>query len=293
MKKHNETELQKRSLKKASELGENAGEKDIQEIESKLARMKKGILLKVWGKVTFLWDCFNSPDVSKATKVKIIGALLYLILPSDIVPDFIPGIGFLDDISVIVMLYNELKSLAPKIIKRTEEKIFESNYKKIDEKLSEIFRSTMVSCLSTLFLNVLACVILILRPFGDKPSFWCANLIFISLFAYTIFSVVRYLRTYGKASFTIAGFFFEEKNLEKSVARYIKMEYRWVSRVYAGIDVAKSFFDFPIPDLDQIVRSFLSHYRKKAVLFAVLIVAYALLIAAIKIFVFRNGFSIP
>ena len=39
--------------------------------------------------------------VPKATIVAITSALLYFLLPSDLVPDFIPLVGYLDDASVI------------------------------------------------------------------------------------------------------------------------------------------------------------------------------------------------
>ena len=39
--------------------------------------------------------------VSKGTRALLAGGLAYLALPIDLVPDFIPGIGFLDDALVI------------------------------------------------------------------------------------------------------------------------------------------------------------------------------------------------
>lgn len=47
-----------------------------------------------------LWDHFNSGDVSGAEKVLVVAALLYLISPVDLVPDWIPVAGLLDDAAV-------------------------------------------------------------------------------------------------------------------------------------------------------------------------------------------------
>ena len=47
-----------------------------------------------------LWDHFNSGDVSGAEKVLVVAALLYLISPVDLVPDWIPIAGLLDDAAV-------------------------------------------------------------------------------------------------------------------------------------------------------------------------------------------------
>lgn len=37
------------------------------------------------------------------TVLKIVGALLYFVMIFDVVPDFIPGAGFVDDISVLLL----------------------------------------------------------------------------------------------------------------------------------------------------------------------------------------------
>lgn len=49
-----------------------------------------------------LYYAFQSPDTPKKAKLTIAGALGYLILPTDIVPDFIPMVGFTDDSAVII-----------------------------------------------------------------------------------------------------------------------------------------------------------------------------------------------
>lgn len=47
-----------------------------------------------------LWDYLMSGKSSAADKVLIIAALLYLICPVDLVPDFIPVAGWIDDVAV-------------------------------------------------------------------------------------------------------------------------------------------------------------------------------------------------
>jgi uncharacterized membrane protein YkvA (DUF1232 family) len=47
--------------------------------------------------------------VDKKTYLIIAGALAYAVLPTDVIPDFIPGIGFLDDAFVISMTIKQLK----------------------------------------------------------------------------------------------------------------------------------------------------------------------------------------
>lgn len=47
-----------------------------------------------------LWGYLTSDRSSAADKALIVGALLYLICPVDLVPDFIPMAGWLDDVAV-------------------------------------------------------------------------------------------------------------------------------------------------------------------------------------------------
>jgi uncharacterized membrane protein YkvA (DUF1232 family) len=49
-------------------------------------------------------------DVPLLKKLLIAGSLLYLIFPADIVPDFIIGLGILDDITVLSFIWFALKS---------------------------------------------------------------------------------------------------------------------------------------------------------------------------------------
>jgi uncharacterized membrane protein YkvA (DUF1232 family) len=51
-----------------------------------------------------LWDYLNSGSVSKAEKVLIVAALLYLISPVDFVPDWIPVAGLLDDAGIAALV---------------------------------------------------------------------------------------------------------------------------------------------------------------------------------------------
>jgi len=48
-----------------------------------------------------LYAYFKDPDVSAAKKTLIIAGLLYFIVPLDAVPDFLPGMGLLDDLAVL------------------------------------------------------------------------------------------------------------------------------------------------------------------------------------------------
>ena len=78
-----------------------------------------------WNKVTYyakkagvkliyiallLYYYLQSSHVSTKDKAIIYGALGYFIFPFDIIPDYIPFIGYTDDLSILIYAYNKVKS---------------------------------------------------------------------------------------------------------------------------------------------------------------------------------------
>lgn len=69
--------------------------------------MNKEELKDAWNNILLLinvvrdWKDGSYRDIPKSTIILVVAALLYLIAPVDMVPDFIPLTGFLDDIAVI------------------------------------------------------------------------------------------------------------------------------------------------------------------------------------------------
>jgi uncharacterized membrane protein YkvA (DUF1232 family) len=50
-----------------------------------------------------LYYALQSPNTPLKAKIQIYGALGYLILPFDIVPDFIPVVGYIDDLGALML----------------------------------------------------------------------------------------------------------------------------------------------------------------------------------------------
>ncbi|MGV8997738.1 MAG: YkvA family protein [Parvibaculaceae bacterium] len=65
-------------------------------------------MAKVAGRIPFAeeaaaaWFCTRDPNTPMRVKATLIAALAYFVLPMDIVPDFIVGLGFTDDASVLM-----------------------------------------------------------------------------------------------------------------------------------------------------------------------------------------------
>ena len=50
-----------------------------------------------------LFYCLQDKDTPPKAKAIIIGALGYFILPTDLIPDFLPGVGYGDDMSALAI----------------------------------------------------------------------------------------------------------------------------------------------------------------------------------------------
>lgn len=285
-----ETITKKRALKKADELGKQSTEKDLQELDSKLPAMKKGVIAKIWDKVLFLWEQAKSPEVPLRLKLVIIGALLYLVLPFDILPDTIPGFGLLDDLSVLLTVFREVsRYVLPKLEKKIENKLYEVSYQKIDEKLSEIYKSILATSIITFFVNAVGFTILVTKPFGKVISRKVSVAIFVSIWAYALIRFIIYLKTYGQMTKKIASSVFRKKSISQGISDFVCSEYKYIAYLFDGLQIVKSVVPElkDIPDGPQIVKTFKNHYRKRIILFIVFFVLYSLLIMVTKFILFR------
>ena len=76
--------------------------------------------------IRYFFKYIQDKDVSIFKKSLILLSLLYFILPTDIVPDFILGLGWLDDAAVAAFIWNVLNS---------EIKDYISNQKRMDARV--------------------------------------------------------------------------------------------------------------------------------------------------------------
>ena len=76
----------------------------------KIGRVFKKVGMKVIYYVLLLFYVVKDSNTPLKDKMIILGALGYFILPTDFVPDFIPFVGFTDDIAAIIACISAIKS---------------------------------------------------------------------------------------------------------------------------------------------------------------------------------------
>ena len=71
-------------------------------------------LTTVWSKLQLFFGLAkdyandNYKEISNTSVVAVVGGLLYFISPLDVIPDFILGLGFLDDAFIIGYVFNKV-----------------------------------------------------------------------------------------------------------------------------------------------------------------------------------------
>lgn len=72
------------------------------------------ILQEIWQNGQLAWRLYTDRRVSALLKALVpVAALAYFIMPIDLLPDFIPVLGQLDEVAIVLLLIRLFISLAP------------------------------------------------------------------------------------------------------------------------------------------------------------------------------------
>lgn len=73
-----------------------------------------GRLLQFRNEIVMLWRAFMAPETPLWLKGLMLLVPAYLLVPLDLIPDFIPIAGWLDDLIIIPLLVSWLVTLVPR-----------------------------------------------------------------------------------------------------------------------------------------------------------------------------------
>lgn len=76
-------------------------------------RNTPGFWREAWHQARLIYALMLDPDVPTYLKIIPFGALAYLVMPLDLIPDFALGLGQLDDLTVLLVLSKVFVDLAP------------------------------------------------------------------------------------------------------------------------------------------------------------------------------------
>jgi len=79
-----------------------------------------------------LYFSFRDPKTPWYSKLGALGAIFYLLSPIDIIPDFIPVVGYLDDLVIVPVLLSVASTLLPAEVKLRAEKRAAASAKKLN-----------------------------------------------------------------------------------------------------------------------------------------------------------------
>jgi len=286
-----------KAIQLANKLGQEAAQSEINKMEAKLPNMKKGPVAKIWHKVSDIYSAFMSDETPASVKALLIGSLLYLVLPIDVVPDFIPVAGLLDDVAVLTYAWTKLSKLGklghhiakPILDKTVSEKVqssitiaykkaFEFGKIKLEEILEKKAKHTVKNSIISLSLFVVAVIFL---SFGSQEGALIASIIIIFLVLRTLFTIIKAL----PMVFRIIKIYFREKNIDETIASYMKETYPFIAPIETLKNKVKFFKD--VPDLKELVylqRQALKKTILKVVITVALAIALAFLFKRVLIF---------
>ena len=104
--------------KKAEKIIENTERTTqlINEAMEKVKKVSKGPVEDVWENLLIFFDLLrdwlkgNYKNVPLGSVIMITASIIYFLTPFDIIPDFIIGLGYLDDLSIISYTFKQIQA---------------------------------------------------------------------------------------------------------------------------------------------------------------------------------------
>src|ERR1051325_5402151 len=78
-------------------------EEETMSVKKEKKKKLRELLLFIPNLMKLLYDLLKDPRVSQADKAILAGVIMYVIVPIDVIPDFVPFVGLIDDSYLIAI----------------------------------------------------------------------------------------------------------------------------------------------------------------------------------------------
>lgn len=264
-----DSQLDERKKKRIFAFAEKKGQvndKNIDEVRSNLDSKKKGPLAAIWDKVMALWNYFNT-NCSLSDKAIIIGALLYVVTPVDIIPDIVPVIGLVDDAFLIASVYSMFLPVLKKPIVSTVKQVSQTVEKAIDpviewevsQLLDRVYYKKLAWSLINLVLFMFGVLLISFPIFGTLASSIISSLLLLFSLGMAIFRFVTLMRK--PYTIPLLKSVWRMKNVKTGITEYIRSCDFKLSRFFIfGEKLIDGFFKLlGIPVNEKFLDRFADH----------------------------------
>ena len=107
----------KSAQKSASDYAHDPGKlRDLLDRAAAKAKSQQGRLSEVWESLMACLRLLRAyasghyKDIPWGSLISIIAAVIYFVMPVDLIPDFLPGLGFIDDAALLGWIVTSVKS---------------------------------------------------------------------------------------------------------------------------------------------------------------------------------------
>lgn len=148
----------------------------------------------------------------------------------------------------------------------------------INEKLHEMYKSTIINSLITLVLNITGMLIVLFNPFGTVVSKYIAAGFFIGSAIFFAVRLIQYIKEYGKVTFDIGKNIVTKRSISKGIESYVLTEFPVISLAYTGIEIVSDYLPAlkGIPSLQKTIKYFIRTFWKQLVVFGVFMTIYTI-----------------
>ena len=146
----------------------------------------------------------------------------------------------------------------------------------INEKLHEMYKSTIMNSIITLGLNIAGILVALFNPFGIVVSKYIAALFFFTSFVFFTFRMIKFLQNYGRTILAIGKNIVTTRSVSSGIENYVYHQFPVVSLAYTGIEVAACHLPAlrKIPSIKATVRRMIQVFWKQVLVYVLVVLIY-------------------